>query len=417
MDEERGISLKEIFSVIFKRVWWLVGCVAAFAIIVVLFVQFYYNPSKRTYTIDYTIEYPDSASGQYPDGTAFRLSDIKSLATLEYIKSTDESFASIDVSKMIDNDDISITKVTDSTTDDEYVELTIKKRYFSSTEQAQKFIKAVAEFPAEYVKELVESSEYTANLTAFNVARTYEDQISLLEAQLSYVNGMYDSLINLYGQYYKVNGKSLLSYRLELNNVLSSEDLLHLNSELTNQRYVKDGETFLANAQSDIDAYNKQIAYNNKRIEALREERDKISGSQSDVETFNKAILDLVASNSTLQYNIDIINEKVASINNTDTTAQKAFEEKLEGYVSDLNEATDVFKSVRIAVYAEKSVTVYNSNNIEVSGGLNIILAAVVGAVVGFIVAGVIICIIDMPKYLRKRDAELAATATPKTEE
>jgi hypothetical protein len=39
------------------------------------------------------------------------------------------------------------------------------------------------------------------------------------------------------------------------------------------------------------------------------------------------------------------------------------------------------------------------------SGGINIILGAVIGALVGFIVAGVVICIIDMPAYQRKKYA------------
>jgi hypothetical protein len=408
MEEERGVSLKEIFSVIFKRVWWLVGAIAACVLIFVLVVQFYYNPSKRTYTVDYNIEYPNSVSGQYPDGTAFRLSDLTTLKTLEYIKSTDESFADIDVSKMIEEDDISISQVTDSTTNETNIELSVKVKYFSNKEQAQKFIKAIAEFPIEYVKTLVDTSEYYANLTAFSAARSYDSQITMLESQLSYVDQMYASLVNLYGQYYTVNGKSLSVYRLELNNVFSSEDLLQLNSELTNGRYVKDADKYLEGAQAEIDAYNKQISYNNKRIEALREERDKISDSQSDVETFNKAILDLVTANSDLQQKIDIINERVASINSADKSAQTAFEAKLESYVSALKTATDTFKDVRIAVYEEKSVTIYNTNKIEASGGLNIILAAVIGAVVGFVVAGVVICIIDMPKYLKKRNEEEA---------
>jgi hypothetical protein len=68
-------------------------------------------------------------------------------------------------------------------------------------------------------------------------------------------------------------------------------------------------------------------------------------------------------------------------------------------------------------LYSTQSKTVYTSNQVKTSGGLNIILAAIIGAVVGFIIAGVIICIIDMPKFIRERDAELSAQTQEKQAE
>jgi hypothetical protein len=411
MDEERGVSLREIFSIIFKRVWWLVGAMAACLVIFVLVVQFAYNPSKKTYSVNYNIEYPDSESGQYPDGTAFRLSDVIKLSTLNSIIAGDDELKDIDVSAMTSADDISIAKVAATTTTEEYITITVKAKYFSSSEQVTKFIKAVAEYPISNINDQVETSEYSSNLTAFSSAKTYDEQITLLQSQVQYIDDMYADLIELYGQYYKVNGKSLLSYRLELNNIISEDDITQLQSELATKYYTKDGEKYLTSAQIEIDGYNKQIADNNKKIEALREERDKISGSQSDVETFNQAIVTLVTQNSELQLKIESIENKVAVINSDDKTAQTAFEKKLNNYADSLQSATDTFKDVRIAVYGEKSVVIYNTNRIEADGGLNIILAAVIGVVVGFIVAAVIICAIDMPKYLKKRDEELAANA------
>ncbi|MGN0818570.1 MAG: hypothetical protein ACI4L9_06330, partial [Candidatus Coproplasma sp.] len=88
MEEERGISIGEIFKVIFKRAWWVLGVTVAFLLAFVLVVQLWYNHSKSAYNLQYTIEYPDSDTGLYPDGTAFRLSDVISLKTLNQIKAS-----------------------------------------------------------------------------------------------------------------------------------------------------------------------------------------------------------------------------------------------------------------------------------------------------------------------------------------
>ena len=80
--EEYGITLGEICRIIFRRVWWVIGVTAAFLLITVLLVQFWYNPNNRQYTVSYNIRFPDSSSGLYPDGTPLRVTDSVLLAKL-----------------------------------------------------------------------------------------------------------------------------------------------------------------------------------------------------------------------------------------------------------------------------------------------------------------------------------------------
>jgi tetrahydromethanopterin S-methyltransferase subunit F len=92
------------------------------------------------------------------------------------------------------------------------------------------------------------------------------------------------------------------------------------------------------------------------------------------------------------------------------------FNATLDAYYNQLLEQATVIKNVRIAVYSEKTEVVYKTNTISLEGGMNIIVAAVIGLVVGFIIAGVIICSLDMPKYLKERKEKEMAKSQPEKE-
>ena len=48
-EREDGISLGEIFHVIFKKKWLLLGITIAFMLIFVVIVEAFYNPGKEEY--------------------------------------------------------------------------------------------------------------------------------------------------------------------------------------------------------------------------------------------------------------------------------------------------------------------------------------------------------------------------------
>ena len=62
-------------------------------------------------------------------------------------------------------------------------------------------------------------------------------------------------------------------------------------------------------------------------------------------------------------------------------------------------------------------MVLYVNNVIETEGGINIIIAAVVGAVLGFIIVSVVILIKDMPEYKRRKYGDKIQSQTPETEE
>jgi hypothetical protein len=423
MEEENGVSIGEIFKVIFKRVWWVVGITAAFIIIFVLAVQFVYNPSKRTYNISYNFTYPNSTSGQYPDGTTFRLSDMTTVSTLqEIVKENGDKYSDIDISEMVTNDDITITVATDDDTGETYYSFEVKASYFKNSTQAKNFIRDVIEHPVKKINSMIAQLKYDSNLSDFAEAKTYSDKLSYLKKQRDYLLNLYDDLINLYTQYYVVdeNENTLNDYRIALSKIFDEEDQTAAQNTVTQKYLVIDTERYKTNSVSEKALLERQYDYNDERLVALRAERKALldavnvenSSSSTSVYTtpYDEEIASLVIQQRSIKESIDKIDKALEAIDSAEYAQQiSTFNAELDAYYTQLVEQASVIKSVRIAVFEEKTQVTYKTNTISLEGGLNIILAAVIGLVVGFIVAGVVICSLDMPKYLKERKEQEAA--------
>lgn len=419
-EEQQGLSICEIFKVIFKRIWWVVAVTAAVTVIAVLFAALIYNKGKVAYNVSYELVYPNSGSNLYPDGTDFRLHDIVSFGTLEEIKSSDkDKFGSIDIESMAADDDISIATVPGSNGEGEYLKITVLAKYFKNKTQAAEYLRALVENPVNKINGMVQTAEYGSNLTAFDNADTYEQKIAYLDEQKRYLLGMYDELIGANNEYlyYKVNDNSLRDYRLGVEKAYTEQYKQAISSDLQVNQYVYATEKYKVWANSRIAALNKEKAANNVRITALKEERDKIIGDNNNsssintVESFNAEIIRLINANSNIDIELADINSALANINSEDKTKQNAFDAKLALVRANLAAEVETLKTVRSAFYEEKSQVLYKSNKIVADGGISILLAALIGAVVGFAVVAIIICIIDLPKYKRAKYGLAAQTA------
>ncbi len=425
MEEEQGLTIGEIFKIIFKRVWWVIGVTAAALIVAVLLIQLIYNKGKVEYSVSYELVYPGSESNLYPDGTEFALSDIVSFATLESIQASDEEkFGSIDIKSMAAEDDISITKVTDDASGGTYFKIDVLAKYFKSNEQAADFLRALAENPVVKINAMVGDAEYQFNLTAYDLAKTYEDKIAYLSAQKTYILNMYDELIGKNSEYlyYEVNGSSLSNYRLGAEAAYTDQDYQAIVNDLKVNQYVYDGEYESVSLNSRKAALEKQKDENNTKIKNLEDERAKLlssgdtTSSINTVESFNTEIIKLVNANSDIDVELDDIEKALADIG-SDSSEHAAFDEKLAAIRANLAAEAETLKTVRSAFYSEKSRTDYKGNKITADGGMNIILAALIGAVIGFLVVAIVIYIIDAPKYKREKYALRAAEAGDKPED
>lgn len=409
-NKEKGISVAEIFKVIFRRVWWVVGVTLAFLLAFVLVVQFWYNRENRVYTITYTIDFPGVEDNIYPDGSQFKYSTIVSEDTLKAIVDSDEELAGIDVEAMTANDDIQLS-VTYVSADESisgieqnnYV-LTVSAKYFVDNEQAVAFLRAVAGYPVEQAKQIAAAIDVAAYLSIFDSADSFETMINALVSQREYILSKYDEMIGTLSGEYTFNGSTLTGYRAELEQIFDSADQQKLYDILATEYYVLNAEEFSTNAQAQIAAIEKQIAANQAKIDALIEQRENSNSYYQ--EAFNTQIANLTTENIELNLQIEDIYKSLAWIeSDTHDEDLENFMSLLNGYRSELYEATQTFRIIYADYFENMCDVTYSANKIELEGGMNVVLAAVIGAIVGFVVVSIVICAIDLPAYLRARNS------------
>lgn len=439
--EEYGITLGEICRIIFRRVWWVIGVTAAFLLITVLLVQFWYNPDNRQYTVSYNIRFPDSSSGLYPDGTPLRMTDSVLLGSLTEIKSGTYSeseenapdFSDIDIEDMVENDAISLTAVTTEASDSGEAgwsgyRLTVSYKYFKDSAQAVAFIKKIAEYPIDKAQYIVENALYNYNLTQYDVGTTYEAKIAALINQKNYVMSIYDFIKNNYGETYRPLGasdKTITDYINEASTIFDSRIQSAYYNTVTANYYVWDTETYKLTANASIEATRIEIANNEAIVSALEEkiaELDKNGTAFNQIEAYHEKIASYVERNTQLETSIKTTEETLAKIEIYESDPQAVenkaeFDAQLDSTRAQLATLTETAKSLRIATYQNESMVLYVNNTIESEGGINILVAAVVGAVLGFIIVSVVILIKDMPEYKRRKYGDKIQSQTPETEE
>ena len=439
--EEYGITLGEICRIIFRRVWWVIGVTAAFLLITVLLVQFWYNPNNRQYTVSYNIRFPDSSSGLYPDGTPLRVTDSVLLGSLTEIKSGTYSegeenapdFSDIDIEDMVENDAISLTAVTTETSDSgesgwSGYRLTVSYKYFKDSAQAVAFIKKIAEYPIDKAQYIVENALYNYNLTEYEDGTTYDAKIAALINHKNYVMSIYDFIKNNYGETYRPLGasdKTITDYINEASTIFDSRIQSAYYNTVTANYYVWDTETYKLTANASIEATRIEIA-NNKAVVAALEakiaELDKNGTAFDQIEAYHEKIASYVERNAQLETSIKMTEETLDKIKKYESDPQAVedkaeFDAQLDSTRAQLATLTETAKSLRIATYQNESMVLYVNNVIETEGGINIIIAAVVGAVLGFIIVSVVILIKDMPEYKRRKYGDKIQSQTPETEE
>jgi len=419
--EEQGLTIGEYFKVIFKRVWWVVGATLVGLAAFMLIFGLWYNREMRTYSLTYQLTYPNSESGYYPDGTVFIIEDSVSKEALLAVRNGTysgdaERFSDIDVEDMVDDDKIALTKETDEITGATTYTVTANASYFKNKSQALAFLREVAMYPVDRINEIAKAIVYDKYLTddVYGNAKTYADRIELLETQKDYIETMYGLISGESGD---------VAFNLaKLQIVFTSTDIESLESAISNNYYRLDYETYIENVDDEIGALKIEIDGLKAEIEMQTEARDKAASTSpgATLDAYDQRISELTSLIAESEKAISTIYKTLNKMGNsvdesTDLSAItltvsdeykqliENFNARLETYRTQLNEQSKTLKNTYIKVYAANSKVTYSNNKLIVDDEISLALAALMGAVLGFVASAVVVCIIDGPKYKRKK--------------
>lgn len=444
MEEESGITFGEILHLIKKRVWWILGISVIVAIIAALAVGLVFNRGKNDYTLTFIVDFPGVENNEYPDGTSFNYEEIVYSDQLEAAKASNESFSEIDTAKMAAGDITivaetrEVTSGTTTTTENtgSYT-ITVSSAYFTDEDQATAFLRAVLDQTIARVNGIAAGMDFTANLSDYTAASTYDAQLTALRNQQTFLLARYDELIAT-GKYdsFTYDGKSLSTLRAEAVGGIETR-LSALETDLANNHYLLD-QSLVEMVLVDISSLQREKEQNEQSIAALQEacaeflaqindsgSGDGSSGSAQIIESlasFTSRIATLQESNAKIDFQITELYKSIGYTNENgvwektgEPVPDKQFKEAVEALRTTISENTTTAKNAIVALYDAESEIVYRQSEVAViDNGTNVILVTVAGFIVAFLLACIIFCAADYPAYKKARDAKAAEeTALP----
>lgn len=431
-EKEDGISLGEIFHVIFIKKWILLITTVLVMLIGVIFVQVLYNPSKVEYVSSFEIHYPNSDTARYPDGSDFLYKEFVSLENLQRAKNQKESFSSINIEKLQKDFSIKEEKITinDVPTSTGQYTATVLKKYFASSEQAADFFRVLMTIPVNDIKDKSKAIEYDRFLKQFGFMGDYISQVDLLIKQKNMIISGYEAMLTEYSNAIAIDiegqRKTINEAQNEIEGYFSFYDLESMKKEVELNGYINPESDFLVNIKNEIETLTRTKEENKKKIDALYQQiahlRETLDGTVTDVafQAIFTQISDLAQRNIEIEHLIEVVYQ--AYLNGTSqegySTKLNAFQERLEQHYNKLQEFTKDYEKFNEAIYEQNTKLLFENNSIIMEqGGFNILLALVLFLVIGFILGSCINLALDLPKYLKEKKSALEKIESPKAEE
>lgn len=411
INNDEGISILELIKLIFKRKLVLGITTGMIFLVCFLGIMLIYNKIAPKYESKFEYSYPTFSENKYLDGSIFNYRDLITVESLNNIKKSNDNFSSVDVEKMYDNDDISISYVDNtkerSTSKEIVFTISIAKKYFVNDKQAKEFITSLSKIPVDRNLAISEIIAYDNYLTLYDSSEIYEIKVDMLQKQYELLIDKYDELISLFHDVVLSDGKLISFHKNELEVYFNNNSIDSLYNEIALNGYVIENESYLNELRIKKNTLTAQKNVNQLKLKEFEDRISKIIDSTSSnsvvlIESYTQEIVKLVNEGYVIDSEISAIDDKLNS--NADSTAFDAklllYRNKLESFAKQLsNVEKELVNSNSNVYYQYKSV-------IKTQGAINIIVAGAGSLFIGFMVAAVVNICIGYSSLNKKKEEE-----------
>lgn len=391
-ERETGITFGEIFRALRRRLFVVLAATLVLAAALVLLAQFVYNPAKENYSLSFELYFPGGEGVRYPDGTPFYYHELISLESLTEVRDANEEFSGIDVAKMSERDEISVSPPEG---EEGGYTLSVRASYFRSRAQATKFLSALASRPASIAVQKASESSYSLDEDAFTGA-DFEGKLDLLARQREELLAQYDAWTGYLSGNYTVSGKTLANHRAEVL-VLFGEALQRaLYEELETNGYVP-----LELRESKLNALRAERAENEQKIAALKQALGDVSAGFPSQETATQP-LDLSEELAALIIRNVQIDSQISALTEENIAN---FSSRIRSEYLKLQSAAASIRSVGVALYEKEARVTFETSRASVSGGIHPALAVIGGLILSLVLVSIVVCAVEIPKSRRRENA------------
>ena len=193
-------TLKNFAGATKKFKWFILGATVVGLVGGFLAFKFLINPSRLTYTSQFTYNInisQDKEKNQfYADGTVYNFTDILTNENVEAVKNSKEEYANANISDMLKTGNLSIKKEINEK--EEHLVVTLKGNYFSNDEVAISFVSDLVESQLSIAAKANNNYNLANYLSSFDESKDLLVQIQSMSNQYSTIEGAYTSFFNSY---------------------------------------------------------------------------------------------------------------------------------------------------------------------------------------------------------------------------
>ncbi len=414
---EDGISIGELFSIVWKRKIIVAIATIVTMLVVLLTVMLFVNPSKTVYKTTFELEFMGLNNNKYPSGKSFEYRNIVSDDSVIEVLSNEDYFNKTEIQNF-NSDTLSIVEIVPKTIDEtsilkEYV-ITVNANLFKTREDAGMFITDLINLEYERIIADFNSISYSTSIDMALNSETFELELNLLNTQKNYILTHYADLIEVFGDQ-TINGKKLSSYRVEADTYYSINSISNLSTKLSHSFYVKD-ESNLYSLELRANSLNIQINESTLKQTELIKQRDELLDKANanffpEIDSYNNQIVELTTQLIDLNISLDNVNLKINACKEGLTVDEEV---ELNAFIAELKrisdktvEFTNELTEVTQNLFADFTYAKIPSREVATSeGSISIILAALVGAVLGGGISCVAVVALDLSKLNKEEKIE-----------
>ena len=417
-DEEQGITIGQLFAVIFGRKITFFSVWAGVFLVAFLVLKFGIDSGNKYYYSDFYLIDSVEATEQYSDGQSINLHDIITLDNIKVI--AEDAGVSEKVAENVYYSDQFIVKRVEDTmvVNEEKVKsvsyhIEVPTKPFKNSTQARKFIQGVANLPNMKQASILTSQYNSQFLNMYNDAKTFELQLTYLMNQYELLDNLYTSLIATYGDVFLEDDLKLSNLKVELEEYFKNHSFETYQEQLANGGYVKglSGEKTIY--ESKISALKKEKGLNEAKLNELIAQRDTLINTASSLQTvelseYNSKIIELTLAIEDLNSGINECKHKLENLEKyeTDTDLQqeiRAFESGLNEFKTKLVSFTSDYDKAANYVSKNYSITYFESTSIaKITGGMGTLKVLAYPLAAGLLLAMIVNLCIDGKKLTGK---------------
>lgn len=430
-EKNEGVTIGEVFRILLKRIWYILGAAVLFTVLVVVLLEFVVNPFRATYSMEFRLVFPTQDGNTYPDGSPFFYQEIVSEDFLTEAKESDPAFAGVNVNKMSRLDHISIepeTRTVNNVT--EYTgryTVSVRGSYFENQDEAEKFIRALAAVPVSRMKQAAAEVDYTFDRTNFDIALCRE-RLQLLSEKKQTLLDAYDLWIENYSETWGVSitDENGTATTRRLNDLRDSVIAIYGESMQTElESMLEEGgydyyylypSEYIDILQSEYDRNEAEITKYTENFGVGQVSSGTASASMSvRLAGDTKAETEITVSPDPLQRLADLITrnnriEQWIGLNGKEATLTKENAEKfaarLETEYTKLDSAAKNLNVVVRAVYEKGMSARFDVQSVSSSGLIGIVIGAVGSFLGGLLIACIVTYIVEANRAKRTAKEE-----------